>query len=162
MCDQQMECYRTWFKTRKWTWKVILHFLDLAVVNSWFQYIRNVSANSFAKKNQMDLLKFKLDIAEALIASPPSSRKVLSDEEDDEVQANPAKRSKFYNPPSKIPCDDKRYDGYNHYLCCDDISRPRKCRYENCKSSSKTRCEKCNVYLCLSKSKTCFKDFHCK
>ena len=28
ICDQQLECYRTWFKTRKWTLKVILHFLD--------------------------------------------------------------------------------------------------------------------------------------
>ncbi|KAI5695079.1 hypothetical protein M8J75_010538 [Diaphorina citri] len=23
-----MECYRIWFKTRKWTWKVICHFLN--------------------------------------------------------------------------------------------------------------------------------------
>ena len=25
ICDQQMECYCTWFRTRKWTLKCILH-----------------------------------------------------------------------------------------------------------------------------------------
>lgn len=30
ICKQQMECYRPWFKTRKWTLKLILHFLDLS------------------------------------------------------------------------------------------------------------------------------------
>lgn len=36
ICDQQMEAYRTWFKTRKWTWKTIVHFLEMGVVNSGF------------------------------------------------------------------------------------------------------------------------------
>ncbi|XP_042904032.1 piggyBac transposable element-derived protein 3 [Parasteatoda tepidariorum] len=164
ICDQQMECYRTWFKTKKWTWKVILHFLDLAVVNSWFQYRRDVTANKTPKKNQKDLLKFKLEVAEALLAAPSAHRSIVSDDEESDahaVQAHAVKRSKYYHPPAKIPCEDKRYDGYNHFPHCDDISRPRKCRYENCKSESKTRCEKCDVYLCLSKTKTCFKDFHC-
>ncbi|CAK1599208.1 unnamed protein product [Parnassius mnemosyne] len=31
--DQSMEYYRTFMKTRKWTLKVILHFIDLAVCN---------------------------------------------------------------------------------------------------------------------------------
>ena len=35
--DQMLEYYRTFFKTKKWTLKTSLHFLDLAVVNSWFE-----------------------------------------------------------------------------------------------------------------------------
>lgn len=38
--NQLMEYYRTFFKTRKWTWKVILHFIDFAVVNSHLLYIK--------------------------------------------------------------------------------------------------------------------------
>ena len=160
VCDQQMECYRTWFKTRKWTWKVILHFVDLAVCNSWFEYIRDAEANKVPKKGKKDLLKFKLEVAEALATTPPENRRVISEDEDDEVELSPIKRSKFYNPPAKKPCADKRCDSFNHYPTVDDITRPRKCRLGNCNSSSKTRCDKCNVYLCLSKTKSCFKNFH--
>ncbi|KAM7308476.1 hypothetical protein ISCGN_012110 [Ixodes scapularis] len=38
MCDQMMECYCRWIKTRKWTLKVILYFMDFAIVNAWMEY----------------------------------------------------------------------------------------------------------------------------
>lgn len=31
VCDQQLEAYRTWIKTKKWTLKVALHFIDLSI-----------------------------------------------------------------------------------------------------------------------------------
>lgn len=43
LLDQYMEYYRTRLKTRKWTLKVILHMLDLAVVNS---YLNSNAINS--------------------------------------------------------------------------------------------------------------------
>ncbi|GBM42229.1 hypothetical protein AVEN_234960-1 [Araneus ventricosus] len=165
ICDQQMECYRTWFKTRKWAWKVILHFIDLAAVNSWFQYKRVVVAKKILKRNHKDLLQFKLEIAEALAVIPSVNKKIVSDEETDgdvEDSTSTVKRSKYHNAPAKKQCTNQRYDVYNHFPQCDDLSRPRMCRYENCKSTSKTRCEKCDVYLCLSKTNNCFKNFHCK
>lgn len=36
--DQQMEYYRTFIKTKKWTLKVLIHFLDLAIVTAWRLY----------------------------------------------------------------------------------------------------------------------------
>ncbi|KAG5881356.1 hypothetical protein JTB14_037098 [Gonioctena quinquepunctata] len=33
--DQLLEYYRTFQKTRKWTVKVFIYFIDLAVVNAW-------------------------------------------------------------------------------------------------------------------------------
>lgn len=158
ICDQLMEYYRTWFKTRKWTWKVILHFLDLALVNAWVQYIFVAKSNRMEKKKIKDLLQFKLEVAEALVATSDLNRSVLDSDEDEEEPR--AKRSKFFNPPSKMPCGDKRYDGYEHFPAIDDISTPRMCRNENCKGRTKINCIKCKVYLCLSKNKNCFKDFH--
>lgn len=48
--NQLIEVYRTWFKTRKWTLKVILHFLDVVVVNGWLQYKRDAKLNKLPKK----------------------------------------------------------------------------------------------------------------
>ncbi|XP_049798899.1 piggyBac transposable element-derived protein 2-like [Schistocerca nitens] len=160
VCDQQMECYRAWFRSMKWTWKVILHFVDLAVVNAWNQYMRSIKRNNIPRKEQKDLLHFKLEVAEGLLAVPPEDRRVLSETEQEGDILPVAKRCKFFNQTAKLPCSDKRYNGYEHFPISDDIPAPHTCRYEPCKSRSKMWCEKCNVYLCLSKDKTCFKEFH--
>lgn len=159
ICDQLMEYYRNSYKTRKWTWKFIAHFIDLAVVNSWVQYNHECKANKVGTKRK-DLLQFKLEIAEALMTNSHLSRPVLSDSEE---EAGPAiKRSKFFNPPAKLPCDDKRYDGFEHFPIIDNIVTPRICRMDNCKGRTKLKCEKCGVYLCLTKERNCFKNFHFK
>ncbi|GFW13992.1 hypothetical protein TNCV_4701271 [Trichonephila clavipes] len=47
----------------------------------------------------MDRLKFNLEIVEALSASPPTNKSVLTDDEDNSVVIPLAKRLKRYNPP---------------------------------------------------------------
>ncbi|XP_049845324.1 piggyBac transposable element-derived protein 2-like [Schistocerca gregaria] len=65
--DQQVECYQMWFRTRKWTLKCLLHFIDLSVVNCWFIYREHCRENQTAKKSIMDLLKFRMSLSEALL-----------------------------------------------------------------------------------------------
>ncbi|GFW58626.1 hypothetical protein TNCV_1579581 [Trichonephila clavipes] len=48
----------------------------------------------------MDHLKFKLEIVEALSASPPTNKSILTDDEDNRSVIPLAKRSKLYNPPA--------------------------------------------------------------
>ncbi|KAI5694037.1 hypothetical protein M8J75_009809 [Diaphorina citri] len=67
----------------------------------------------------MDLMAFKLQLSEALISCPTRTRRVLIDSSEDE--ASPVKRSKFFNPPSRLPGDDKRYDGFDHWPVADNI-----------------------------------------
>lgn len=50
--NQLIEVYRTWFKTRKWTLKVVLHFLDVVVVNCWLQYRRDAKLKKLKKRKQ--------------------------------------------------------------------------------------------------------------
>lgn len=158
ICDQQMEVYRTWFKTRKWTLKLVLHLLDLSIVNSWLIYREDCRANKYPKKKIMDLLKFRMAVAESLTASPDRKRR---DEEEEEDQQPQQKKLKIYTPSPK-PIEDKRYDGYDHWPVVDNIISPRSCRLETCSSRTKTRCSKCDQYLCLSKDKECFKIYHNK
>lgn len=83
--DQQVEAYRTWFKTRKWTWKVILHFIDFAVVNAWLTYVKDAKSNNFPRKNIKDLLHFRLEIAEFLMEPQTQTKKcaVFTDSEEE-------------------------------------------------------------------------------
>lgn len=158
ICDQQMEVYRTWFKTRKWTIKLVVHLLDLSIVNSWLIYREDCRANKYPKKKIMDLLKFRMAVAESLTASPDRKRR---DEEEEEDQQPQQKKLKIYTPSPK-PIEDKRYDGYDHWPVVDNIISPRSCRLETCSSRTKTRCSKCDQYLCLPKDKECFKIYHNK
>lgn len=162
ICDQQMEAYRTWVKTKKWTLKVSLHFLDLAVYNSWMEYRQDCANSDLQKKEIMDLLTFKMSLAESLLSKPKISRRRYSSSDDDllEPREPPEKKPQNYRAP--MPSVDKRVDSYGHWPVIDDLTTARMCRRALCKSRTRVRCEKCNIYLCLTKNQNCFKLFHTK
>lgn len=155
--DQMMEYYRAFIKTKKWTLKVIIHFLDLAVVNAWRKYQIDCKANNLPRNKILALLDFKMEVADAWLNTQAQSRQLINDSDTEDEQ--PLVKRK-YMPPK--PSDAKRYDGYNHLPTFDELSAPRSCRLETCTSRSKIRCTKCNVYLCLSRGKDCFRFYHTK
>lgn len=159
--DQQMEYYRTFIKTRKWTLKVLIHFLDLASVNSWRLYRNDCQANNLSRKDILPLLDFRLNIADGLSCIPPKERRMSSDIENDAADENDFPIRRHYRPANK-PSEAKRYDGYDHFPMFDEIKAPRMCRHETCSSRTKIRCEKCDTYLCISRGKDCFKSYHQK
>ncbi|GFX98407.1 uncharacterized protein TNCV_4001761 [Trichonephila clavipes] len=57
-------------------------------------------SNKIPLKIKMEHLKFKLEIVEALSASSPTSKSILTDDEDNSVVIPLAKRLKRYNPPA--------------------------------------------------------------
>lgn len=69
ICNQLWEYYFTFLKTKKWISKCILHSIDVAITNSWMEYRLNCNEAKIPKKNVLDLLEFRLQLAEALIAS---------------------------------------------------------------------------------------------
>ncbi|GFX02652.1 hypothetical protein TNCV_2010961 [Trichonephila clavipes] len=62
-----------------------IHFTVLAVENSWFPRKQDAISNKIPLKIKMDRLKFKLEIVEALSASPPTNKSILIDNEDNRV-----------------------------------------------------------------------------
>lgn len=50
--NQLNEVYCTWFETRKCTLKVVLHFLDVVVVNSWLLYKRDAKLNKVSTEKR--------------------------------------------------------------------------------------------------------------
>ena len=55
-----------------------------------------------------------------------------------------------------------RYDDFYRWPQPNDFAIPQRCKMEGCKDKSCMLCEKCNLYLCLTKGRNCFKDFHSK
>ncbi|XP_022827512.1 piggyBac transposable element-derived protein 3-like [Spodoptera litura] len=136
--DQQMEYYRTFIKTKKWTLKLLTHFFDLALVNSWRLYRIDCNSNNYARKDTKPLLDFRLNVADALSSTPSRARR-HSEDEDEDQSAAPRRKYKIYRPANR-PSAEKRYDGYEHFPTSDDIKAPRTCRLETCSSRSKIRC----------------------
>lgn len=155
--DQMLEYYRTFIRTRKWTLKCILHFLDLGVTNSWMEYRNDCLRAKLPKNKISDLLEFRLAVAEALCASPAKARHDASESDSSSEDEQPQKRSNWRQP---LPRVDKRTDGYDHWPVIDELTTARMCRSKNCKSRTRARCTKCNVYLCLTSKKNCFREFH--
>lgn len=155
--DQMMEYWRSWLRTKKWPLKVIIHFFDLAIVNSWFEYRLACELTNVKKKDQLQLMDFRLSIAEYLVGGPTRKR---TSEHLENAEEPPMRHVNKISAPVAKPTQDKRYDGYNHWPCVDNLKNPHTCRLEGCKSRSRTRCTKCNVYLCLNKDADCFVKFH--
>ncbi|GFV44591.1 hypothetical protein TNCV_2006621 [Trichonephila clavipes] len=58
-------------------------------------------SNQIPPQINADCLKFKLEIVEALAASPPSNNSILTDDEDNSIVIPLAKRSRCYNTSTK-------------------------------------------------------------
>lgn len=65
--DQLISFYRTFIKSRKWTLRLIMHAFDLVASDVWLQYKNEANNLSIPKKNILDLLHFRLQLANELI-----------------------------------------------------------------------------------------------
>ncbi|EEC04456.1 hypothetical protein IscW_ISCW003374 [Ixodes scapularis] len=65
--DFLLSLYRIKIKSRKWTLRALFHFVDIAVCNAWLEYIQDHP--DMRRSRLLDLMHFRLQIAEALITS---------------------------------------------------------------------------------------------
>uniref|UniRef100_A0A3P9NWF0 Si:ch211-255f4.7 n=1 Tax=Poecilia reticulata TaxID=8081 RepID=A0A3P9NWF0_POERE len=92
LSDRMRSRYRMSIRTKKWTIRMLMHFTDLALLNSWLLYRQDIQENKNPTKANMKFLEFRMvvaqvfltkhDILEAHISSaqgqnahPPQSRK---------------------------------------------------------------------------------------
>ncbi|KAL3190274.1 hypothetical protein MRX96_019812 [Rhipicephalus microplus] len=152
--DFLLSLYRTKIRSKKWTLRAIFHFVDLAVCNAWVKYLRE---NAHTRRSKLlDLLHFRLQIAEALISSVPNTRKRGRPSYKVEPADVPEERKARF----RRPCSDARYDGMDHCPEARDRTLPSRCKYEGCKERSRVFCKKCEVPLCITKDRNCYYKFH--
>ncbi|XP_072141318.1 piggyBac transposable element-derived protein 2-like [Dermacentor andersoni] len=67
--DFLVALYRTTIRSRKWTLRMIFHFMNLAVVNPSLEYRKEADRQLIPSTKQLDLLDFTLNVIEALSAA---------------------------------------------------------------------------------------------
>ena len=131
----------------------------MCLVNAWLTYREKQERLSVASKDILDLFDFRENVAEALCTAelnPPRPRGRPSLESLLNYVVVPMKKTR----PAVMPNADARYDGYDHWPEVIAQKSAQRCKLEYCSKSSRTKCTKCNVYLCLSSDRNCFKSFH--
>uniref|UniRef100_A0A3P9C5B5 PiggyBac transposable element-derived protein domain-containing protein n=1 Tax=Maylandia zebra TaxID=106582 RepID=A0A3P9C5B5_9CICH len=136
LCDRMLSFYRISSRTKKWTVRTILHFIDLAITNSWLQYRQGSEAMQQAEKNTQ-YLEFKLLLAEELINKGQTWEQDLNNTNESVRKYGALHLPEMVNSP-----------------------RPFRCRMLGCNSKTYVRCVKCQMFLCVSKKSQCFLRYH--
>ena len=164
--DGLISYYRTKGRTKKWPLRAIYHFLDFALANSWLEY-RDVEILN-GNRRFHDLLSFRTEVADALLKArldpPPITQSSVGRPRSAPADPEPSACHQGHSGPSpkrSRPNSDVRFDGFCHFPCAID-GLGQRCKNEGCQGRSRIKCEKCNVFLCLTKDRNCFKRFHVK
>lgn len=60
LVDRVTSYYRMSGRTKTWTLRMLMHFTDLALTNTWLLYRKNLTASGTPMKNSMQFLEFSL------------------------------------------------------------------------------------------------------
>ena len=137
-----------------------MHFIDLAVVNSWFQYRGDEKAKGTANRDILQLIDFRLQIAQTYLAAHEEhlvdESGDDSDEDDENVENVASSRRQCVVP---LPPTALRLSQAKH-LPDTTGGHSMRCQNHGCVAKTKVRCVSCKVYLCMVAERNCFRDFH--
>lgn len=150
LMDMLIELYRTPFKTRRWYLKIVMHIVDMCIVNGWLLYRRHATQKDVAESEQLTLVAFRSRVAGGLLQRDMTPKRA----------GRPSlEKPKIKQPRIDRPVDDVRYDCTGHWPVY--VQKRGRCKF--CKDGfSRVMCEKCELHLCLTAKSYCFKKFHMK
>lgn len=155
LIDRMISYYRISTRTKKWTVKTILHLMDLAVANSWILYRNDRKKLGDRSAEISKFLDFKISYANYLfeIANLESAT--------ENKLPSIITRNSFHMSVSQVssPSASK---GKNLHLpiVASELKNAVRCKNPGCKLKTKFYCEKCTLFLCLTGSNNCFRNFH--
>lgn len=117
---------------------------------------KSLSVNT-SKSQTVDHTNLVMTSEAKLTIDPSTSQSSDEKKNNDTKKLNTAneKRSREIRPPHEL-----RYDQRSHFPKFDSKENPTRCKKENCGLRTHMYCVKCNVHLCISRDRDCFKDFH--
>ncbi|KAB0790775.1 hypothetical protein PPYR_15415 [Photinus pyralis] len=146
LLDQLLALYPLRRRNKRWYIRIFMHFLDVAVINSWILYKKDGNSD-------MDLLEFKGSVGRTLI-----NRGTRNSE-------NKRGRPRSTTPPTSIlktrkpnhhAPEEIRKDNFGHWPKLTDIKNARRCHSSSCKRKTKDICKRCNEPCCPD----CMENFH--
>lgn len=154
LVDGMMSCYRMSVRTKKWTIRMLMHFTDLALANSWLLYHQDNIERGTPRKGIMQFLEFRITVAQAYLTKCDTDvEHVLED------NAHPLQHGKNHRV-TPVPHVSVRTTRASHLPEMVNLKNPMRCREKGCSGKSRVRCMTCNVFLCLRTERNCFAAFH--
>ncbi|KAF3832191.1 hypothetical protein F7725_025856 [Dissostichus mawsoni] len=101
LIDRMISYYRMSARTKKWTMRMLMHFTDLALANSWLLYRKDLAICASPKKSIMQFLEFRTEMATTLLAQHhgQGSDADLSEQSEEEDNSNQGKK----RPVTAVP-----------------------------------------------------------
>lgn len=161
LLDQMIGLYRIYIRSRKWTLRLIFHAVDFAIVNSWFEYKQDCNRLNIPKKSQLDLLNFRLRLAEGLIKVGNTIQNKRGRPSGSGTPELP--RQKLLKRNEEVrPIPEVQHDSTDHLPQLDGCKEGKRCKNVKCNKKTHFYCDKCRVHLCIKKDRNCFVIFHRK
>ncbi|XP_046392264.1 piggyBac transposable element-derived protein 3-like [Ischnura elegans] len=155
--NQLISFYRIHIKSKKWTLRMLFHAIDIAVVNSWLEYKQDNAAASTPRTEVLDLLHFRLYLANSLI----SANKIAEKNKRGRPSSSPKQEAVTKkNKVESRPYQETQKDLVDHFPEYDDIKEATRCKAIGCRGKTHVFCVKCNVNLCFVKGRNSFELFH--
>ncbi|KAL2089767.1 hypothetical protein ACEWY4_014455 [Coilia grayii] len=140
-------------------------------IESWLEYRRDQELQGTQPKQVMDLLQFKMAVAEALVrvgktqslkkrGRPSSSNKPsLCMSPTPQPSEEPPKRRAAME---RRPIEEVQADMLDHMPNYDTKKEATRCKLPGCSGKTHVYCDKCKVHFCFVSQRNCFKYAHRK
>ncbi|XP_042558961.1 piggyBac transposable element-derived protein 3-like [Clupea harengus] len=160
--DQLISLYRIAIRSRKWPLRMITHAFDVAVVNSWLEYRGDKERQGTRPQQIMDLLDFKMNVAEALVRvgkphalrkrGRPSSSNTPSPCTSPTPHDEPAKKRRAME---QRPIQEVQTDMLDHMPNYDEKKEATRCKLPGCSGKTHVYCDECKVHFCFVSQRNC-------
>ncbi len=149
-----MSYYRMSVRTKKWTMRMIMHFTDLGLANSWLLYRQDDIKIGTPIKNMTQFLEFRMTVAQTYLSKLGSDcQHALKDH----TNLNKAPQQGSRTP---VPHISVRTTSARHLPEMENLRNPMRYRKKGCSGKSRVRCVTCDVFLCLQSERNGFAAFH--
>lgn len=151
--DMLTHLYKSPMRARRWYMRLFGYTLDLSVCNAWILYKRDCQALG---ETPMPLKLFRLDIScFARCQQTMGSR--MTRASPDQPMTIPRRGQR-----AELPTDHQRFDNSKTHLPI-FVSNRQTCKHCSTKATvhrSRWMCDVCQIALCLSDTRNCFRPFH--
>jgi hypothetical protein len=156
------------FRSKKWYIRIVWRIFELMIINAWVLWKKETKHHSDGWRVSR-LFFFKLSIAKLLLEQPATierqsrikSSRTLSSSSSDDDNRTSSDRNKRKRETKTHLSTVIRYDGNEHWPELGGVTRVR-CKQDGCSNKTNVFCTKCQVHLCLTTKRNCFKHFHCR
>ncbi|XP_047510428.1 piggyBac transposable element-derived protein 3-like [Pieris napi] len=163
--DHLISLYRIFIRSKKWTLRMIFHAIDLSLSNSWLEYQADCAMCKIPERDILDLLHFRQRVADSLLKMglPLNNRKrgrpSSGSSSPISIPTFPQTRRRQVE---MRPIPEVQYDTVDHLPEYDKKKEATRCKNPECKGKTHVYCLKCEIHLCFTSERNCFRIFHQK